>query len=121
MADWVELMNKPGTMTPIEDLDGLIFDAAEAAAHAPDLYAYQRFAESVAGFDAVTEADIARYHRDGFLVIEQGFAAAEVAGAGEGLTDLVMGRYPDFTGIQFERSARDRLAQMGLEERQDAV
>ena len=121
MSEWIELSRKAGTMTPIENVDGLIFDAAEALPHAPDLYAYHRLADYAAGFDAVTEAAIERYHRDGFLAIEQGFTDAEVAAAGDGLTDLVMGRYPDFKGIQFERGARARLAQMSLEERQDAV
>lgn len=121
MAEWIELRNKAGTMTPIERVEGLIFDAAESIPHAPDLYAYDRLADSVADFDAVTDADIERYHRDGFLAIERGFDDAEVAAAGEGLTDLVMGRYPDFAGIQFERGARAKLAQMSLEERQDAV
>lgn len=121
MPEWVELQRKAGTMTPIEDAGGAVFDAAEARPHAPDLYAYHGLAEAVAGFDTITEADIERYHRDGFLVIAQGFTGEEVAAAGDGLSDLVMGRYPDFKGIQFERSARDRLAQMSLEERQDAV
>jgi phytanoyl-CoA hydroxylase len=121
MPEWVELQRKAGTMTPIDDVNGLIFDAADALPHAPDLYAYHRLAEAVAGFDSITDEDIQRYHRDGFLAIAQGFTEAEVAAAGDGLTDLVMGRYPDFKGIQFERSARARLAQLSLEERHDAV
>jgi phytanoyl-CoA hydroxylase len=121
MTDWIELRNKAGTMTPIESVEGLIFDAAQSMPHAADLYAYQRLADAVAGFDAITDADLERYHRDGFLVIEPGFDQAEVAAASDGLSDLVMGRYPDFKGIQFERAARARLAQMSLEERQDAV
>ena len=121
MAEWIELSRKPGTMTPIETVDGFSFDAANAVPHAPDLYAYHRLADTVASFDAITEADLARYDRDGFLVIEQGFTNEEVAAAGEGLSDLVMGRYPDFKGIQFERGTRDRLPQMSRNERYDAV
>lgn len=121
MSNWVELSRTAGTMTPIENVDGRIFDAAEALPHAPDLYAYRRLADYIASFDAITEADVERYHRDGYLAIAQGFSEAEVAAAGDGLTDLVMGRYPDFTGIQFERGARSRLAQMSCEERHDAV
>jgi phytanoyl-CoA hydroxylase len=121
MAEWPELQNKARTMTPIESVDGLIFDAAEAIPHAPDLYAYQRLADVVPGFDAVGDDEIEHYHRDGFLSIEHGFDGAEVAAAGDGLADLVMGRYPHFDGIQFERGTRARLAQMSLEERQDAV
>ncbi len=121
MAEWVELINKAGTMTPIANVHGLIVDAADVLPHAPELYARHRLAEYAAGFNAVTEADIARYHREGFLAIEQGFTNEEVAAASNGLTDLVMGRYPDFKGLQFERSARDRLDQLSREERQDAV
>ncbi len=121
MAEWIELLNKAGTMTPLESIEGLIFDAAAAVPHSPDLYSYDRIAEPVSGFDAVTDDDIERYYRDGFLTIEPAFDGAETAAAGDGLTDLVMGRYSDFKGIQFERGARARLAQMSLEERQDAV
>ncbi len=121
MPEWVELSRTAGTMTPIETVEGLVFDAAEALPHAPDLYAHHRLAETVEDFEAVTEADIERYHREGFLAIARGFGEAEVAAASDGLTDLVMGRYPDFTGIQFERGARSRLAQMSQEERYDAV
>lgn len=121
MSDWVELSRAAGTMTPIARVEGHVFDAAAALPHAPDLYAYQRLADYAASFDAITTADHERFRRDGYLAIMQGFTDAEVAAAGDGLTDLVMGRYPDFTGIQFERGARDRLAHMSLEERQDAV
>jgi phytanoyl-CoA hydroxylase len=121
MSEWVELSRTAGTMTPIETHEGLVFDAAEALPHAPDLYAYHHLADVVPDFDAVSGADIERYHGEGFLAIAHGFGEAEVAAASDGLTDLVMGRYPDFTGIQFERGARSRLAQMSQEERYDAV
>jgi phytanoyl-CoA hydroxylase len=121
MTSWVELGRQGATTTPLENVGGLVVDAAEALPHAPELYAYDRLAEPTASFEAVTAADIARYHGDGFLAIEQGFSVAEIAAASDGLTDLVMGRYPDFSGIQFERSARERLAQLSPDERHDAV
>jgi phytanoyl-CoA hydroxylase len=121
MTSWVELSRQGATTTPVESVDGVVFDAAEVLPHAPELYAFDRLAEPVASFDAVTEADIQRYLRDGFLAIEQGFSAAEIAAASAGLTDLVMGRYPDFAGLQFEGSARTRLAQLSADERHDAV
>ncbi len=121
MAEWIELSRKAGTMTPIEQANGFTFDGGDTMPHAPDLYDYQRLARNINGLEAVTDADIERYRRDGFLTIENAFDSTEVAAGGEGLTDLVMGQYPGFEGIQFERSARARLAQMSLEERQDAV
>lgn len=84
MSEGVEVINKAGMMTEVANAEGVIFNDAEVLPHAPDLYAYQRLADYVASFDAITEADIERYHRQGFLAIEHGFAAAEVAAAGGG-------------------------------------
>ena len=109
------------TNSRVEEVDGVLFDGHGAAPHDPELYAYTRLAETVAGFDAVTDADMARYAEQGFLAIEGGFSPAETAAALAGLLDLVMGRYPDFKGIQYERGARARLATMTPEQRQDAV
>ncbi len=109
------------TNSRVEEVDGVLFDGHGAAPHDPELYAYARVAETVAGFDGVTDADMARYAEQGFLAIDGGFTPAETAAALAGLLDLVMGRYPDFKGIQYERGARARLATMTLEQRQDAV
>lgn len=109
------------TTSRVEEVDGLLFDGHGTAPHDPDLYAYGDVAEAVAGLDAVTDEHIARYHEQGFLAVEGAFTPAETAAALAGLLDLVMGRYPDFKGIQYERGARAKLPALSLEQRQDAV
>jgi phytanoyl-CoA hydroxylase len=122
MTEPVSVGNQQGvTTTPVEQVGDAIFDNAAAAPHDPALYAHGGLAEGIATFDDLDDAAIARYRQDGFLAVAQGFTAAEVASALDGLTDLLMGRYPDFKGIQFERGAWARLATLSLEERQDAV
>jgi phytanoyl-CoA hydroxylase len=112
---------QPLTRSRVEEIDGVIFDGHDHEQHAPDLYAYARLAEPLPGLAAVTDAAIARYRADGFLAVEPAFTPEETEPALAGLTDLIMGRYPDFKGIQFEHAARRHLATMALEERQDAV
>ncbi|MCC6627691.1 MAG: phytanoyl-CoA dioxygenase family protein [Chloroflexi bacterium] len=107
--------------TPVEQVGAAVFDNATAAPHDPALYAHGGLADTLAGLDALDTIAVARYRQDGFLAIEPGFSTVEIAAALDGLTDLLMGCYPDFKGIQFERSARAQLATMSLEERQDAV
>jgi phytanoyl-CoA hydroxylase len=120
MSQWTEQIDRAGS-TPIEAVEGVIFDNAAAAPHDPALYAHRSLAAGVATFDEVDEAALARYREQGFLPIERGFTLAEVEAALAGLTDLLMGAYPDFKGIQYERGARARLESMSLAERQDAV
>lgn len=93
------------------------FDA-EPGLHAPGLYDFAALAESVDGLAAIDEA---RYRELGVLAVHNAFTAAEVQAALDGLTDLIAGKAPEFTNIQFCGDARDRLEQLKLEERIDAV
>ncbi|MDQ2687920.1 MAG: phytanoyl-CoA dioxygenase family protein [Armatimonadota bacterium] len=86
-----------------------------------DLYAPEALVEGVTGLDAVGEAEIVRYHDDGFLVVHGAFTASEVDAARAGLAHLIMGGCPAFEDIQFEASAAARLPELTLDERQDAV
>lgn len=94
---------------------------AEPAIQALRLYRAHAVAEGVAGFAAVEEEHIDRFHRDGYLVIDDAFSVAEVGVALEGLLDLIDGKAAAFDGVQFEAKARDRLDRLGREEKQDAV
>lgn len=93
----------------------------EVTPHAPDLYDYADIAETIDGFDAVTEEDLARYHEQGFLAIRNAFTPAEVQSGLDGLAELIAGRVPEFQNIQFTADVRDRLDQLSFEERQDSV
>jgi phytanoyl-CoA hydroxylase len=63
----------------------------------------------------------ARYHQDGFAAVAQAFTAQQIDDARGGLTDLIMGKVPDFEGIQFEASVAARLQTLSLSEREVAV
>jgi phytanoyl-CoA hydroxylase len=121
MAQTAEPTGTTATSSIVEEVGGLLIDGHGPVGHAADLYAYTHIVQPLPGFDAITEEHLARYHEDGFLAIGNAFSPDEVREGLAGLTDLIMGRYPDFKGIQFERGARARLASLTLEERQDAV
>lgn len=93
----------------------------EVTPHAPDLYDYTAVAETIDGFDALTEADIARYHEQGFIAVRNAFTPAEVQSGLDGLAELIAGRVPEFQNIQFTAEVRDRLDQLSFEERMDSV
>jgi ectoine hydroxylase-related dioxygenase (phytanoyl-CoA dioxygenase family) len=96
------------------------FDA-EARPHAPDLYDYAAVAETIDGLDSITEADIARYHEQGFIAVRNAFSPTEVQSGLDGLAELIAGRVPEFQNIQFTAEVRDRLDSLSFEERMDSV
>jgi len=96
------------------------FDEA-AEEYPPELYRYSALAPGVDGFDAATDEQIERFHEQGYLVIHNAFTPDETHAALEGLLDLVEGKNAEFRGIQFEAKARDALAVLPLERKQDAV
>lgn len=96
------------------------FDA-ETKPHAPDLYDYAAVAETVDGLDSITEADITRYHEQGFIAVRNAFTLDEVQSGLDGLAELIAGRVPEFQNIQFTAEVRDRLDSLSFEERMDSV
>lgn len=96
------------------------FDA-EVKPHAADLYDYAAVAKTIDGLDSITEADIARYHEQGFIAVANAFSPAEVQSGLDGLADLIAGRVPEFQNIQFTAEVRDRLDALSFEERMDSV
>ncbi len=73
------------------------------------------------GFAAVDDSAAAQFHDDGYLLIQDAFTADEVASALAGLTHLMDGGDGDFRGVQYEPSARDRIADLPVEERRALV
>ncbi|MGH9833494.1 MAG: phytanoyl-CoA dioxygenase family protein [Blastocatellia bacterium] len=94
---------------------------SEVAPHAPDLYDYSAIAETISGLEAVTEADIARYHEQGFIAVRDAFKPEEIQVAFDGLNDLIAGRVPEFQNIQFRHDARGKLEGLSFDERLDSV
>ena len=88
----------------------------------PDLYEPTGVVTGVDGFDAVTDAHVAQFHEQGFLIVENAFTAHEVQVALDGLFHLLSGEVEEFNGVQFERaSAGVAVEEMPLEEKQDYV
>lgn len=90
--------------------------------HDPALYRTSTFARPVqGGLDAITQEHLDFYEQEGYLAVEDAFTPAEVDAAKHGLLDLIMGSKPDFEGILYEKKAAERLGELSLDERQDAV
>ncbi len=88
----------------------------------PDLYEPTGVVTGVDGFDAVTDAHVAQFHEQGFLIVENAFSAHEVQVALDGLFHLLSGEVEEFNGVQYERaSAGVAVEEMPLEEKQDYV
>lgn len=71
--------------------------------HDPALYRADATAtEGIAGWESVTEADLARYAEQGFLVVRGGLTAAEVAAARDELHAMTLADDPRCGMIAFE-------------------
>ena len=102
--------------------DEQVFDYGAEGAYPSDLYAWNRLAQGVDGFANVTDADLARFHDQGYLVVSHAFSPTEVQDALDGLLHLLSGQVADFTNIMYERKAHGAaLASMPPEVRQDYV
>ena len=87
----------------------------------PALYQFSETITPREGMEALTDVDVAQYQAQGFLAIENAFPAGDVVAAALGLQDLVTGKVPAFQGVMFEVWAKDRLAELTGEERENAV
>ncbi len=93
-----------------------------AELHDPALYQPgPDLAQGVEHLSDIGPREIAFYREHGYLVVRQAFSPAEVRDALTGLSSLIMGEKPGFDGISFEAAAREKLASLTLEQRQDAV
>lgn len=86
-----------------------------------DLYRYSQAAPVLSGPDALTDADIAAYHRDGFLAVANVLTASEVAGARQALDDLIHGRIKGYDDLQPEPEFRDEWPHLSPEARADRI
>lgn len=100
----------------------VVFDTYENdGGYFPELYAHHEIDRGVETLDAITDADIERFHRQGYLPVQKAFTDVQTAELLEGLMDLVSGKNPEFNGVQFENSYRDSLHTLSREEKLDAV
>lgn len=100
-----------------------IYDYGEVAAYAPGLYHFDHIAaDGVDGFDAIDEQAIARFDREGYLVVHNAFTGPEVQGALAGLLRLISGEVEGFKGVMYEHAASGLpVEEMAPEQRQDYV
>jgi phytanoyl-CoA hydroxylase len=86
-----------------------------------DLYPSTDIAGGVDGFDAVRDNEIAAFREQGYLVVHNAFAPADVQHALAGLLDLIEGKKPEFTEVQFEPRFADQAHSYPTEKKQDIV
>ena len=90
--------------------------------HDPALYQVYEIAQGVdGGLADITDAHLAQFYAQGYLVVNEAFTPDEVREAIAGLVHLIAGGCPEFHSIQFEATMLDRLDTLTVEERQDAV
>ncbi|NJN80826.1 MAG: phytanoyl-CoA dioxygenase family protein [Caldilineaceae bacterium] len=99
-----------------------IFDYGTPDAYPADLYQYDGVASGVDDFASIGAHEIATFHEQGFLVVQNAFSTAEVDATLAGLLHLIGGGNPDFSGVMFEHAARDQpIDDMPAEQKQDFV
>ena len=77
----------------------------------PALYKYARIAESVDGFENVSDEHIAQFHAQGFLPIQSAYASAQVNDGMAAVKELIAGQNREFRGVQFERGRAQQVKQ----------
>jgi len=102
--------------------DERIFDYGTADTYPDQLYAYNGIANGVTGFANVTADNLSQFHEQGYLVVNDAFSPTEVQVALDGLTYLISGQNPDFTGLMYERKAQGvDIEALPTEARQDYI
>ena len=98
------------------------FDDGVSAGYPPGLYDPTGVGTGVYGFAAVTDAHVAQFHAQGFLVVENAFSAQEVQDGLDGLYRLLSGEVAEFDGIHYERaSAGMAVEELPPQQKQDYV
>ena len=89
--------------------------------HAPDLYHYDTYAETLDTLDDITDEQIRFFHEQGYLSVQHVLEPSEVEAAGQAMWDLIDGNRPDFRGVQVEGKMRKKFPTLPPQERRDAV
>lgn len=86
-----------------------------------DLYRFSAVADIIPHPDALTNAHIEAYHRDGFLAVENVLTRDEVAEARRALDDLIHDRVKGYNGLQPEPEMKEAWPTLSADERADLV
>ena len=99
----------------------LTFDQYEGEEYNDQLYRYDNCATGVPSIDDFSAEHVAFYRETGFLVIQRVFEPAEIQEALAGFTDLVIGKYAEFRGVQFEAASKRYIRTLSPERQLDCV
>ena len=91
------------------------------AAYDHGLYVPNGTADTVDGFENVTDAEIDRFKAQGFLAIKRAFTKDQIENAVVTVEDLIAGNNESFKGVQYERGVKNRLEAATEEERKGLV
>ncbi len=99
----------------------LKFDQYVGDPYNEQLYRFDNSATGIASIDEFSDEHVAYYRETGFLVIQGVFTPAEVQEALAGFADLVIGKHPDFVGVQFEAASKKYVRTLSQERQLDCV
>ena len=99
----------------------LKFDQYVGDPYREKLYRYDNCATGIASIDEFSDEHVAFYRETGFLVIHGVFTDREVESALAGFTDLVIGKHPDFVGVQFEAASKKYVRTLSQKQQLDCV
>ncbi|MEM7032367.1 MAG: phytanoyl-CoA dioxygenase family protein [Chloroflexota bacterium] len=99
-----------------------IYDTGGTDGYPEELYQTAGIASAVDGFENISQADVQQFFDQGYLAINNAFAREEVQAAIDGLTYLMAGHNPDFSGFHFEsKAAGVDIDALPVDERQNYV
>ncbi len=99
----------------------IAFDGHGPGQYDPKLYQPIDSVEPLPGWDALTDAHVEQYRQLGFIAIADAFDAQRVDAAHRVLDDVIADPPEDFDGLMFEAAAAERLDELTMDERFDAV
>jgi len=105
----------------MQALKNPVFDEYRTAEYDSRLYSSDNVATGVESLNDVADEHVDYYRENGFLVVQKAFTRIEAREALAGLMDLIDGKSPDFTEVQFEQSVAETLASSSLENRRNSV
>lgn len=89
----------------------ILQDTYEPGEYDPALYNHARIAESVDGFENVSDEHIAQFHAQGFLAIQGAYSSAQINDGMAAVKELIAGQNREFRGVQFERGRTQQVKQ----------
>ncbi len=84
-------------------------------------YQYSTCADYLDTLDDITDAQIQRFHEQGYLAVRQAVDIDAIADAAQAMWDLIDGARPDFKGVMVEDNKLESYATLPQGERRDAV